>query len=355
MKRATVVLSCCLLMSIGLVALLFNLSDYLTHQRGGFLRLYPPHPILREKGLKLDMTDSYVAGGDGEALYIASKRRPFRVVKIQVPSMDTCSYDLNLGIAGLKTYSSVLKIDSPYFYLFDGAMPFIYQGNTLDWSGSPRSVDTYFVDLVPIGDASFAIRSYSLTDRMNVLGRLRFTEPRFTLRRGLLEKQVDGYFCTDGMLRFNRDTRQVVYTYYYRNEFIVMDTLVNLQYRENTIDTISVARVKSALLDQTGQASYRLSGPPPFVNKASAVFDDYLLVHSTSASTNENMSQFRKAAAIDVYSLSKHSYLFSFYLYHEEGESLRNFYVFGDYLFGIYDHFIARYSLNHSKFKRMHQ
>jgi hypothetical protein len=54
--------------------------------------------------------------------------------------------------------------------------------------------------------------------------------PKVSLNHELLEKQVDGVFDTDGQLLRDDITGELVYIYFYRNEFMVMDSnLVKLK------------------------------------------------------------------------------------------------------------------------------
>ncbi|MCG1037959.1 hypothetical protein KI686_16295, partial [Polaribacter sp. DS7-9] len=89
----------------------------------------------------------------------------------------------------------------------------------------------------------FAIRTLSSESKAYVLGSLTDTLPYIKLAPHILEKQIDGLFCTDGMLHYNRKRHQLIYLYYYRNQYILMDTLLNIVHKGNTIDTNRVAKI----------------------------------------------------------------------------------------------------------------
>ncbi len=268
--------------------------------------------------------------------------------------MDTSRIRLLLPeFSSIKSYGLDVQIDSPFFYVTDGAIPFIYKGKVADWSASRVLFDSaYFLDIIALNGSGFVTRSYSNRAGRALLTRISTEEPKLTLHPEILEKQVDGLFCTDGMLHYDKTSDLLVYLYYYRNQFIVMDSLLNIHYRGNTIDTFRVAQVEIKSLSRSGHTSRRLSGPPPYVNKNSATSAGKLFVHSMVAAKNEDMNEFRDASVIDVYDLLSGEYRFSFYIYHRDGEKIKSFHVTDYHLYAIYDHYITKYRLHPSRFKR---
>jgi hypothetical protein len=206
----------------------------------------------------------------------------------------------------------------------------------------------YFVEAVPINTTSMALRSHSTDSKAYELAILTVKDPYFEFKPDLLEKQVDGIFCEDGTLHFDKNINKLIYIYHYRNEFFVMDTTLNLINRFHTIDTFRRASIKVAQV--TSKEKYStLASPPARTNLQSCVSRNYLFVQSPFLSKNEDKTRFLKASVIDTYDVNTGKYLYSFYLDNFDGRLASNFIVFGEHLAAIYDHYLIVYKLSMPK------
>ncbi|SEM22257.1 hypothetical protein SAMN05216436_102278 [bacterium A37T11] len=160
-----------------------------------------------------------------------------------------------------------------------------------------------------IGPASFLV--VSRVKGKNMLGKFVLPD-RVYFVSGLLRGQQDDFFTTLGSLLVDPMHNKVVYVYLYRNEFMVLDTGLNLQYRARTIDTISQAKIKTAVLDKN---TLTLASPPLMVNEQGVLQWPYLYIHSCILAANEDPDVFDRHRVIDVYDLNDRGrYCFSFYL-----------------------------------------
>jgi len=343
----------CTAISLSAVLVLYKLSDHVVHSPGGFYRIMPPHPVIPLNSMELRFPSYYIAGATQQKIILGDRTSPLNALVLNADLTDSMTVRLKLkGVDRLKFYRAIVKIDSPYFFLADGSIPFIYRGNLADWQGERIDRKTiYFQDLVPLGEDRFAIRSYSLSKKENVLGHLSLDTTRVKFDYTLLTKQIDGIFCTDGMLQFDNATRRIVYLYFYRNQYIVTDDQLGLEFRGTTIDTFSIAKVKSASIALAGKVSSRLAGPPPTVNRHSCVYENWLFVHSNILSNNEDVTVFSRTSVIDVYSLGTRKYLFSFYVPDRNHDKMRGLTVVNRRLFVLYESFIDSYQLNKDYFK----
>lgn len=332
------------ILSIGLVVGLWALSKDIRDEPGSFLRQYPPHPVIGTEIVKLPDEHYYFAGATNAKVYLANTVKPFEVLTIDTDMSDTSLVHLDLGSTErLKYFRITVKIDSPYFYFMDGAIPYMYRGNTNTWEGEHFMKDsTYFIDALPISPGSFAISALSTKTNEKALGKLVVNED-VKLNHDLLERQFDGLFDVDGSLSYDKALNKLVYVYFYRNEYMVMDTNLNLNYRGNTIDTFRIAQVKTA--DVYSNKIIELSAPPVITNKSHAVYRQWLFIHSLLPAKNENMDQFNKASAVDVYNLNSRTYQFSFYIYDEDGDKLRNIMVHNNTLYALYERSIRSFDL----------
>lgn len=343
----------CFVLSMGVVVMLFALSKDMRRQPGSFLREFPPHPVMEGDTLNIKYNSYYIAGGTPHTVYLGNYTAPLHLLVVNMATLDSQHVRLNVkGIEEQKFWSARVKVDSPYYYLTDGAVPVIYKGNVYDWSAEKYLYDSiYFRDIVPINSGSFAVKSLSGSTGENILGKITAWPPYRSFTDKILQKQLDGVFCTDGMMHYTKALNRLVYLYYYRNEFMVMDTSLNLLYRGNTIDTTSKARIKTATIKS--ENSKTLSSPPHFVNTRSSVSGNWLFVNSNLLAKNEHIDAFNEGSVIDVYDLRTGTYRFSFYIYNYRGSKrMAEFRVFGNKMVVLYDKLMRIFTLRPKIFRK---
>jgi hypothetical protein len=339
--------------SIATVVVLFAMSGIMKDKRNSFLREFPPHPAIEGDTFNIKYGTYYIAGVSSSHIYLGNYRAPLHMLVLNMALTDSQHVKLNLkGVRDQKFWSARVKVDSPQFYLIDGAVPIVYKGNVNDWSGEKLPNDsTYFREFIPLNASSFVVKSLSGAKGENILGKIASFSPFQVFTDKILQKQLDGVFCTDGILDYNKELNQLIYLYYYRNQFIVMDTMVNLIYRGNTIDTISRAKVKVATIES--ENSKTLSSPPYFVNKACDTSGDLLFINSNLLAKNEHQEAFNDGNVIDMYNLKTGKYIFSFYIYHFFGKKkMSEFRVIGDKMVVRYDNLIRIWHLKPEYFAK---
>src|SRR5260221_10965763 len=240
----------CFVISIGTVVILFAMSGIMKDKHNSFLRQFPPHPVMEGDTINIKY-NYYIAGGTPYTIYLGNYKAPLRMLVLNTVTLDTQHVTLRIkGIHDQKFWSARVKVDSPYYYFTDGAVPVIFKGNVHTWSAEKYLSDSiYFREIVPLMSGSFAVKSLSGSIGENILGKITAWAPYQHFTDHILEKQLDGVFCTDGMMHYDKELNELVYLYYYRNQFMVMDTSMNLLYRGNTIDTTSRAKIKTATIE----------------------------------------------------------------------------------------------------------
>lgn len=351
MKKTIILITGTLIASILAIVILYLVTDHYNHRKNNFIRLFPPHPVLFSKSVDLGYNSFYVAGATTERIYLGNVTAPFYFLTMNYTLTDTQYVSIQIkDLEKLKLQSVILKVDSPYFYLLDGIAPHILSGTLNDMIAAPYMYDSiYFTEPALISHTSLAMRVVTNDTREYLLAKQTNSPPYIKPAPGLLQKQVDGLFCTDGMLHYDRDLAQLIYVYHYRNQFICMDTSLNLLYRGKTIDTISHAQIKVAEI--RSDKSITMAAPPLMVNKRSYVYKNWLFIHSNLLANNEDKELFDKASVIDVYDLGNGSYQFSFYLFDEMEKKLTTFTVFNNMLLAIHDRYLVEYNLSKNFFK----
>ncbi|HTF20964.1 MAG TPA: hypothetical protein VK658_22975 [Chryseolinea sp.] len=338
-------ITACIVFSAASVLVLHSVSKEITHKANPFIRIFPPHPISQEYVLDIQYNSYYIAGVTGSHIYLGNTTAPLHLLQLTSDLSD--SVHITLKIEDMKRYNFgqiTLRVDSPFFYVMDGVMPGLFRGRIGEWVAQKFMFDSaYFVAAEPIGNASFALKTTLSENQEHVLGKESVFEPKLFLSPGMLQKQIDGVFCTDGLLRYNRALQRVIYQYFYRNEFIVMDTNMNLLYRGHTIDTFSRAQISSAFIRH--DSIQTLSSPPRVVNLESWTAEKYLFVSSNLMAKNEVAELFNENSVIDIYDLTDGHYVFSFYLHSQEKHKARSFSIVNQKLVGLYNTQVAIYTL----------
>ncbi|WP_369764932.1 MauE/DoxX family redox-associated membrane protein [Flavobacterium sp. WC2429] len=334
-----------LLTSIAVVVIIYLLSEDITHHRNNFIRRFPHHPITKINELDLKHPSFYIAGIEKNKVYLGNYEAPLHVIVIDIGLHTQKNYVIRLSKSNLPFRSVEVRVQPPYFYLMDGTIPCIFRGNITDWKANLSMYGkVYFTKAEPFDSKTFIMRAISSKNHENVLGIIAITNTTTVrLASQLLEKQIDGVFDTDGNLIYNAQLKKVLYTYYYRNEYLVCDDSLNLVLRGHTIDTISRAQIKVAHIQSKNQS--KLSAPPIIVNKRTATFGNYLFVHAGLMGRYETKEMWDKSSIIDVYDFMKNTYIFSFYVPNLLDQKMTDFRIVEDVFVALYDHSIVTYKI----------
>ena len=146
------------------------------------------------------------------------------------------------------------------------------------------------------------------------------------------------------MLNYDPYTNQLVYIYYYRNQYIVADSKLNLIHRGNTIDTTTKANIKVAFIKDRNEKKF--SAPPMTVNKNAYVYKGLLFVNAALMGKFESDKMWKQASIVDVYDYKNRSYVVSFYVYNIDGERLTDFAIQGNNFYGIVGSHLVSYKMS---------
>src|SRR5690606_31583729 len=168
------------------------------------------------------------------------------------------------------------------------------------------------------------------------------------LKPNLIEKQMDGVFDVDGKMIVSQSGATTGYVYYYRNQYLVMDSNLQLILKEHTIDTVSIAQLQLAT-NKNNQI--KMSAPPLQINKSAALTDDLVLIQSDRLGKYERKEMLKQAAIIDIYNWQQKTYEFSLYFYNVNGESIREFNLYDGYMVGLAGTWLSVYRTKKEHFK----
>ena len=352
MKRTIILIIVSLVSGALFIFVLYILSNELNHKRNDFVRLFPPHLSDPVGYLDIEYNSYYIAGTASNHIYLGNSTAPLHLLVVDTSLTDTVHVNLKIDNPEDFKFKAIrVKVDSPYFYITDGIVPAIFKGTVNTWEAT-RNIrkPAYFTDAIPVTNSSFVLKTVSESHE-NIIAKQGTKPPYLKFANSVLEKQVDGLFCTDGMLHFAPSLDYLVYLYHYRNEFICMDTSLNVLYKGNTIDTVSRAQIKVAKIESKNEVT--LAAPPLMVNKQSSVFNEWLFVNSNMLSKNENVEVFSAVPVIDVYNLKDGKYQFSFYLFgtNKEGAKMHGFKVFNNMIVALFGKNLITYDLKTKYFR----
>lgn len=302
-------------------------------------------PIRGMHRLDIKFTNFYFAGKVKDSIYLGNYAATGRLIKTDTLlstygrwaiKMDTSDFVNNRG-------QYTIHLDGGNFYMFNGAAKSVVKGELSNWKAKPFAISApYFQEAVSVSPQSMVFRYVSSKTNTNSLRKESLTGSSIE-NDTVMKKQVDGLFCTSGMLRYASDSQKLIYTYYYRNEVLILDTNLNLIKRMKTIDPIDSARFKTASI-KSDQTTVSVS-PTLLVNGKSAVWRNYLFIQSALMGKNEDDVTFKKSAVVDVYDLEKYSYVYSFYLPDQDKVAIKSFAVYDGDIYTLSDHYINKFKL----------
>jgi hypothetical protein len=200
----------------------------------------------------------------------------------------------------------------------------------------------YFSDIAFINDKWLAFRTQKPPTGENILGIANnYENPKIKYNPQVLQKQMEGIFDTDGTLQYSATLHKLIYTYYYRNQYIITKENLTVEHRANTIDTTTKAKLEVVKIKQSGDI--KLAAPPYMVNRHTTVRGNLLFVNSLLRGKYEEIDVWKYASVVDVYDLSKQTYLLSFYVYDEEAGRMKNFFAGDSAMYILSGHYMLKY------------
>tara|TARA_R110002050_G_scaffold171077_3_gene303002 strand:- start:212 stop:1306 length:1095 start_codon:yes stop_codon:yes gene_type:complete len=347
-----------ILFSVGIfssltVIVLFLLSEHTVHRNNAFTRRYPHHPITKKYDFSVKFNSYYVSGFKGDHLFLGNKTAPLHLLEINLKTKDTNHIQLTLENNNVTFRSLKVKLKPPYFFIMDGTVPCIYRGRIGDWKASLWMEDyAYFSNAIPIDSNKVYISTTDSESQMTTLGLIQKLEndtASIFLNSDLLEKQFDGVFDVDGLMVSSSKSNSQGYVYYYRNEFMLMDSDLNLIKRQRSIDTIKIAQLQVANIENSNVTKF--NAPPTIVNKLAIMHEDLILIKSDRLGKYEDEIMLNEASIVDVYNWQNESYEFSFYFYDIGKEKMREFSMNDTFMIGLIDDKVSVYEINKEQFK----
>lgn len=321
-------------------------SQYFIHKENPFIRKFVHMSCNKVSTAVLYNKNLYFAGSDKKTIYLADRLAPLYITAYDTALKIKKNFKIELKDDKYPFRSVQVKIVPPYFLVLDGTIPIIYRGKISDWKADILMKESgyYFSNAAVIDSVHIAFRTQNEKSGENILGIFSFKNGlQSSLNDSLLEKQIDGFFDTDGMMNYSVDNKIFIYLYYYRNEFVVTDDKLQLRFRGNTIDTNKIAKLKPVFIKEIGRR--KLASPDYIVNRLSTVRRDQLFVNSMLSGRYEDKQMWKTTSIVDVYDLSSKTYISSFYIYNANDGRMRDMLVVDNNVYVIAGTELCRYTL----------
>ena len=342
-NRILIQLSIVMLLSISIIVCLFLLSEDIMQKENPFIRRFPQGTAAKVARIDLKNMSYYVAGAEKGKIYLANRLAPLQILEIDSDLKNEKHYTIQLDREDFKFKAVEVRISPPYFYVFDGTVPVIYRGLISDWKANVIiEKKFYFSDIVFMNPELIAFRTQKPPTGENILGIAKRNDSlEIKYNPLVLQKQMDGIFDTDGTMQYSAALHKLIYTYYYRNQYIITNENLVVVHRGNTIDTTTKAKLKVVKMKQSGDI--KLGAPPYMVNRHTTISKNLLFVNSLLRAKYEGNDVWKHATVVDVYDIAKQTYVLSFYVYDEEGFRMKNFFATDTAMYIISGHFLLKY------------
>ncbi len=327
------------------VVILYLHSENFHRNKNSFNRIFPPHVILKTLSLNIGDINGSIIGQTSNTVYITDYKNPSHLF---IANMNlNYSQSVQLSLPKLNIFDSsqiMIRADSSNLFIVDKLSSSIFQCSDIHRGifKPLKNFEFSSSEAIIISGESAILRTYQGSTQNSILAKLNWNKHPFLASANILEKQVDGFFCTDGNLLIDRKTNRLIYTYFYRNRFLCLDTNLHIIYTSKTIDT----NTRSKIQVRTVHKQKILAAPPVIVNELAAFSGNSILICSAVKADNEDQDAFRNNIVVDVYDSRNGRYRFSFYLPKINNSSIISFILDDTKLFTIQGNSLIRYDLN---------
>lgn len=336
-----------LLLTVGIISCLimiylFYSSEYIIKKENNFTRRFIPHVIRNPQKIDLGVNSYYFAGQHGDTVFLGNRTAPLLIGQVN-PGFDRLLTDtLHIDNASLPFREVKLQVQYPHYSLSDGYIPAIFEGILPNLNASLAMYrKAYFSKAIMVRPHLYIFRAQSSKTRETVMGSLSTRNNNAVkLNDRFLEKQIDGIFDTDGNFIMDSFNQNIIYTYFYRNEYRIMDSTLTLTGKGRTIDTVSHAKLDIVTLRD---GSVKLKSPPFKVNQNQAAFKQLLYNESNLRGQHESVKMWQNSSIIDVYHYPTATYQYSYYVNREEKNKMRSLLATSNYIYILSGNLLIRY------------
>lgn len=346
-KSGILQLSGILVISVLSIFFLHQYSESIIYRNHPFIRTFVQGSIYKDTMVSLPLKSHYFAGHDEEFIYVANSQSPLHIIAIDSTLQKRNEFTIQLERTDFPFSNVQVRVVPPYFYVFDGSVPVVFKGLISDWKCKVVMHENgyYFSKAEVIDSNRIAFRAQGKETFEHILGLITLDSiPELRYSKTKLEKQFDGIFDTDGMMKYDRHSNNLIYLYYYRNSYLVTDHNLDFLNNGRTIDTTTLAKIQVYQDKRTGEK--RLISPYATVNQQLAFAHSTLFVQSKLIGKFEPKDMWKESSIVDVYRSQTGDYLSSLYVHHIDGFKLQDMQIYHNQFYTIIGPYLVKYNFN---------
>ncbi|MCW3464111.1 hypothetical protein [Chitinophaga nivalis] len=243
-----------------------------------------------------------------------------------------------------------VKIDSPYIYIYVDSKPIIFSYSLINDSLlSSFHPPALFTRGVGINGNKFFIRGFDtlLKSRDQIFMASDSINSFSKKEKNISERMDDGGIATDGELLYDTKNGLLIYTSFYSNRILCMDTSINIKYKGKTIDQTNTFQAQSGELKyKTGKTTIQTnSSPSRLINLASVLNNGKLYILSLLKADNQTEKEFNRNDILDVYETITGKYKYSIKIPFYKRQKILYFDIKDNFLVAVYREYIVTYRL----------
>ncbi len=336
-----------IIIAIGIVVVLaWNIASP-NYEKNGFSRNFVVKALGQLSMAKKNQEVTDICGATPYHLYFKTKT-PGRIL-ITNHDLQTTQYS-TLNVTNDKKTASLFYcfVDSPWVSILAGNVP------AAIISQFDKTATTYkfpagsFTRAVMLAPYSYVLRSFDSTLKMadQIFIKGNPASGYLERKKNIIATKHDAGLATDGLLNYDKMTHLITYVFFYQNQFLCLDTNLNVVYNRNTIDTTNTNRTQTGNFFSARKTNtFTTTGPARFINGRSCVDNKKLYINSKLKADNETDENFMHNSVIDVYNIKNGQYESSFYIPSYKGENMINFKIINRIIIVLYKTYMISYRL----------
>lgn len=347
MKKRLFVLLGSTMVSVSIVLVLFAAVAPQPELSNGFSRKWTAVSILPDAVLDLGYNSFYFGGYQHDQIFLGNRTSPLFVVKCRGNLRDTTEHIIS-NLSPSVGSNCIFMEEDGTFFLCDRITRHVYSGNVNELRVTNTDSIKTGTDLIyPVSTGSYLLRSfghnpvrYHLSKQENGLVRTDTT---------IIKNGENALFTSDGLLIANETRSQFIYSYFYRNQFLFLDSNLKVLNTVRTIDTNFTAKLHLTSI-KDGQA-ITISGKPKVINTTTCLHDSLLYIYSKLKADNQSDSSYRASNNIDVYNIFTGAYVGSVALPRYKKAQISSLQIYESKLYVIAGRYLLRYPIQQMKWE----
>lgn len=277
-----------------------------------FRRTFGALQLSKVASIKLPFNSYTIQHLSSTSVTLGNRKAQRLLMTVTIPGMDTSVTIIpESNLLGIDFRDPSVAVSSSEVIIADGALGIISKSKR-DFGLVTQIKTPTFSQMVPLGGDRYALRTYNEETSSDELSLFDCLHDTVYTNADILDKQIDGIFCVDGMMLYNGERHAFLYVYYYHNEFITSDeSLLNVK-KWKSIDRTDTATFKIASYKSGERTTTTFSSAPRLVNVRAFTSLDYLYILSNERAINQTRADFESSYTIDRYHLKDGRYEGSF-------------------------------------------